>query len=379
MADLWVGVLGGHRGAHLAAIAAECDGVRIAAGCDQSPDRLDVFASRFPDATLVRSYDALLELDLDAVILAGYCPDHGHQSVKALEAGFDVLSEVTAFHTPAEGVALVEAVEATGHAYMMAENCCFRARAFEARRLYQEGSLGRYVHGECEYIHDIRNLMWNPDGSPHWRSWLPPYYYATHPLGEVLHILDARVVTVQGHQVAGMMDDSPNPIDAGAMTLRLDNGGLLRAMTSFASARDSQWLSLYGTMGLVESSRWGDRNEMAFRKAGEAASSVPHYYVPEPPAGTGVATRYGHGGADYYPVRHFIEAIRQGTPPPVDVYRACDFTLPGIMAYRSSLAGEMPLPVPDFRDLEQREAYRHDTGAPPREACLRIAHPPQNT
>jgi len=383
MTDLRIGILGGHRGAYLASVAAEMDGVCIVAGCDQAPERLKAFARRFPDARLVSSYDNLLSIGLDAVILAGYCPDHGPQSIRALQSGAHVLSEVTAFHHPAEGVALVEAVESSGLIYMMAENCCFRTRALEARRLYGEGALGRFVHGECEYIHDIRPLMWQGDDKPHWRAWLPPFYYATHPVGEMLHILDARVSTAQGHLVGGLMDRSPNPIDAGGMTLRLDNGGLLRVMTSFASARDSQWLSIYGTEGFIESSRWGDRdlvgdrNEITVRLAGQKPSTDPEFYVPCAPDGNTVADRYGHGGADYYPIYHFIRAVREGVAPPVDVYRACDFTLPGIMGYRSALAGGAALPVPDFRDPATREMYRHDTGSPPRERALRTTHRPR--
>lgn len=67
----------------------------------------------------------LFASDIDAVVLASYCPDHAPQAVRALRAGKHVLSEVTAFHTVAQGVALARAVEETGLTYMMAENTCY--------------------------------------------------------------------------------------------------------------------------------------------------------------------------------------------------------------------------------------------------------------
>jgi hypothetical protein len=45
----------------------------------------------------------------------------------------------------------------------------------------------------------------------------------------------------------------------------------------------------------------------------------------------------------------------------VDVYDAMDMFLPGLFAYRSALAGGMPMEVPDLRDKAQREKWRNDT------------------
>ena len=44
----------------------------------------------------------------------------------------------------------------------------------------------------------------------------------------------------------------------------------------------------------------------------------------------------------------------------IDVYQALDMGVPGILAYRSIVNGNVPIPVPDFRKKEDREEYRHD-------------------
>jgi predicted dehydrogenase len=363
-----IGVLGAGRGAHLAALAASLPGVRVVAGCDREPERLAAFRGRFPAARATADWEALLGEPFDVLILASDCPDHGPQAVAALEAGKHVLSEVTAFHTPAEGVALVEAVERTGRLYMMAENTCYRARAGEARRLVASGDLGEFVYGHCEYVHDIRRLMRGPSGAPHWRGWLPPVYYTSHPLGEMLSILGARPASVSALAVGGVMGGSPNPMDLGAMLVRLDNGGLVHVVASFAAARDSQWLAIYGTRAMLEADRWGDGATLRVRRESpDGTSGHEPSAVIAPPAPTAEEAGAGHGGSDYYPVRLFLQAVAEGTPPPMDVYTACDYTLPGIMAYRSSCRWGVPLEVPDLRDPAARDRYRADDAGPPRE------------
>jgi hypothetical protein len=61
------------------------------------------------------------------------------------------------------------------------------------------------------------------------------------------------------------------------------------------------------------------------------------------------ALRAGHGGGDYFIVQEFIEAIRRDSAPPIDVYRALDYTVPGLISEQSIAQGGVPLPVPDFR------------------------------
>ena len=65
------------------------------------------------------------------------------------------------------------------------------------------------------------------------------------------------------------------------------------------------------------------------------------------------ALRAGHGGGDFFIVRDFIAAIRAGAAPPIDVYRALDYTVPGLVSEQSIARGGVPLPVPDFRPVRE--------------------------
>jgi hypothetical protein len=76
----------------------------------------------------------------------------------------------------------------------------------------------------------------------------------------------------------------------------------------------------------------------------------------------GKDSSFGHGGSDFYSMYHFIEKIK-GNPDAdtIDVYEALDMFLPGLFAYRSVLAGGIPMTVPNLRNKDEREIWRNDT------------------
>ncbi|HOS42370.1 MAG TPA: Gfo/Idh/MocA family oxidoreductase, partial [Armatimonadota bacterium] len=97
----------------------------VVAGCDYNAHMRERFRRDVPGAAAYADADAFLAGDFDAVLLATFCPTHAGDALRCLAAGKHVLSEVTAFHTLAEGVALVEAVERSGLVYNLAENYPF--------------------------------------------------------------------------------------------------------------------------------------------------------------------------------------------------------------------------------------------------------------
>ena len=58
---------------------------------------------------------------------------------------------------------------------------------------------------------------------------------------------------------------------------------------------------------------------------------------------------------------NFIQKIRgDENADTIDVYEALDMSLCGMFAYRSILAGNVPVAIPDLRDKAEREKYRND-------------------
>jgi predicted dehydrogenase len=373
---LRVGVYGVKRGGVLAGYFAEHNDVEIVAGCDFSETARAAFVARFPAARAFRDYGDLLAADFDILILASFCHEHGPDAIRALQAGKHVFSEVTAFHTVAEGVALVEAVEKSGRSYMLAANTCYFRDVVEMQRLYKAGDLGEFLYGEAEFAQDIRRMMVRlPDGSYHWRAWLPPFYYNTHAVAPLLHVTASRPVSVIGQAVQSKTPQCLNPIDFAACFVRFDNGGLAKVLLSFSSIREpgAVWYNVYGTKGSAESGRVRMQHltDVRVYSEGDDQAEYGRSYLPRFGLHGQGGAKPGAGEGNYYTVMGFLDAIRHGSAPPIDVYRACDFTLPGILAYRSAAEGGKALDVPDLRDPKARDRYRDDHFRCPRDEAVR--------
>ncbi len=55
---------------------------------------------------------------------------------------------------------------------------------------------------------------------------------------------------------------------------------------------------------------------------------------------------------EWVKLRDFVDSILHDTRPPIDVYDAMDFTVPGLVSEQSIANGGMPVEVPDFRRIE---------------------------
>ncbi|MBQ6263510.1 MAG: hypothetical protein IJK58_08370, partial [Clostridia bacterium] len=86
-------------------------------------------------------------------------------------------------------------------------------------------------------------------------------------------------------------------------------------------------------------------------------------YDPEAPIAKEKAAEFGtHGGSDFYATHFFIEKIlgRPDGKYAIDVYKAIDMGICGILAYRSVLNGNIPVKIPNLRNPEERDAWRND-------------------
>ena len=80
-----------------------------------------------------------------------------------------------------------------------------------------------------------------------------------------------------------------------------------------------------------------------------------------PPTG---ADPMGDGVAETLMLRDFAGAVRTGTAPRQDVYFGVELSITGIQAMRSSLAGSVPVDVPDLRLKPVRDAHAGDDWFP---------------
>ncbi len=351
--------------------AAKFLNIDVVAGCDFNPTMRDRFRAMCPDAFVTADEDEFLEQDIDAVLVSTYFENHARDSIKALDAGKHVMSEVTSFFTPAEGVALVEAVERSGKIYNLLENYPFNKNALYVRRLWESGLFGELMYAEFNYVHECRSLVYayingetiQPGWTVHdWRSWLNFHYYNTHSLGPVMQITGTRPVAVTALKTTQFLDGYIGAGETGGLQtslggiapslVRMDNGAIVRNLMG-ATTNDSHDRRLWGRRGFV------DLSDGVRVRVGAAGEGAVYALDPKWDALGEIAEKSGHGGGDFWELYYFARQVLTGEKAPWDIYSACDVTLAGIQAMRSCESGRTE-EVPDFRDPAVREKYRHD-------------------
>jgi predicted dehydrogenase len=364
-----LGVLGASRGMAFA-LYADYVGMEVVAICDTWEKRLDEANKQYSVATYT-DYDRFLEHDMDAVAVANYFHQHAPAVIKALEADKHVISECIACKTPAEGVALARAVEKSGKVYLFAENYAYTAYVQEMRRLYQAGEIGEINYAEGEYNHPMNPVDFPriAPGMNHWRNHIPPTYYCTHAMSPIMYVTDTRPVSVNAQSIAHQV--APELLvrtgDPGFVTLcRMDNGSIAR-LFGLGLAGHSVWYRFHGTRGLIENLRTGDTESLRVVhepwncREGDVGEKI---YRPGFPTHAELAEKAGHGGGDFYTCYDFVEAIRKGEQPYMDVYRGLEMSLVGIQSWRSCLADGASFEIPDFRQESARAKYQNDDWSP---------------
>ncbi|MBI3974406.1 MAG: Gfo/Idh/MocA family oxidoreductase [Chloroflexi bacterium] len=377
MAELRVALVAKRSGAFITGFRSlpQCE---IVAVCDPDPAMRQTLGDRahVPDSGRFADYEDLLERARpDVVVIASPMPFHVPQAIQALDLGVHVLSEVTAAVDLEQCRQLVQAVRRSHAQYMMAENYCYRKPMVLVRALAERGLFGRCYFAEGEYIHDMKHRHHEPDGSLTWRAaWQVGQRgctYGTHSLAPALECFgpEARVATVSCVG-SGMHTDPEHPHDDTVLMLcQLNTGGLIKVRLDMMSNRPHNltYYSLQGTKGGYEAPRgFGDDHKIWLGEnvhPQPLTASAPEWrslwdyaedYLPaiwrDPPE---EAVRAGHGGGDYFIVHDFVQAVLKGQRPPIDVYRAMDYTVPGLISEQSINQGGVPLPVPDLRDLAQ--------------------------
>ncbi len=378
-AAIRVGIVGARRGPSLVGGFRAIAGVDVTAICDIEPRFLTEQADLNKIPNRFASYEDMLETDINLVVVATPMHLHVPHSLAALAAGKHVMSEVTAAVSVEQCRELLEGVEAargSGLKYMMSENTTYLKDNVLIKSMVDQGAFGDIYYAEGQYIHDIKSLHYNEDGSPTWRSrWqvgVNGCTYGSHSLGPPLEWFKDRVDTVVC--LGTGRNTAPQHIaeDSTTMLCKTVSGALIEVRVDMLSNRPhtATYFALQGTKGCFEGARGlGDRPKIWLDRWGigtdrrESVDADPYQWRPledledeflpemwrNPPP---EALAAGHQGSDYFIARDIVGAIREDRQPQQDVYRALDFTLPGLMSEKSITLGGAPIKIPDFRSGE---------------------------
>ena len=354
MKKLKVGMVGIGRATAYGRIFAENPLTEVTALCDFNQEKLEQSAKDFhlDDRQLYASYNDFLNADTDIVVLGTPMPYHAEQVCGGLAAGKHVLSEVTAASTLEGCRQIYEAVTHSKKKYMMAENCNYMHFVSEWKAFVDEGRLGPVFYAEADYVHEIRELVINAKGEHLWRTQRAPLHYCSHSLGPLLYLMDDYIVraTASGTGVTIMENLGDGCIDMQVALFETKKGATIKVLRSSVAARRPALCtySLYGRKGFLESGRrLYDNTGMKYCEAdmSEAESmeiSSSNKNAPE------AASLGGHGTSEFYLVRDFLDSILNDTKPPIDVVRALDMSVPGLVAHEAAKKGGVWMEIPLF-------------------------------
>ena len=374
MKKVRIGVLGAYRGTSMINYCKRADHAEVVAICDKSPEALDAqrAAAEGLDITFYERFDDFIQHDMDAVVLANYANEHAPFAIRCLKKGLHVFSEVLPVQNMKEAVELVEAVEESGLVYAYGENYCYMPAPYEMKKLYEQGVIGEFEYGEGEYIHNCESI-WHSityGEEDHWRNNMYATFYCTHSLGPIIHMTGLRPVSVVGFE-GGMNQRNLRAGCKGGQfgieMVTLENGGIVKSIHG-GLYKNSIWYSVYGSKGRLECGRedamdghigklYINKDEYDGGYETGSLNAVCPQHAPE-----GEVEGFGHGGSDFFSMYYFIKKILgDEDADTIDVYEALDMFLPGLFAYRSVMAGGIPMELPNLRDQAERDKWRHDT------------------
>ena len=348
---LKVGVVGLGRGMSLLRTFALFEDAKIVAVCDMNEERAMNVKKELSIDAAYSDYNEFLSHDMDIVVVATPLPFHVSNSIAALESHKHVLCEVPIANSIEECEALAKAVKKSKTKFMFAENCNYWYFIEKWREIVAQGKLGKPTYAEAEYVHDCRSIMRDAKGNLTWRASMPPIYYCTHSLGPILSVINDRIVSAVGMSTGVNVAPELGAIDMEVGLFKTEKGVVIKNLCGFSVERKPafHFYSIYGTGGCLETIR-GTMNNVAYFKDSGASGLTELPYTTNHPQAPGSATVGGHGTAEYYMVKAFIESIKNNTEPPIDVYTGLDYSLPGLCAHLSAQQGSKPIEIPNFRD-----------------------------
>ncbi|NLN74919.1 MAG: Gfo/Idh/MocA family oxidoreductase [Armatimonadetes bacterium] len=263
-----VGIIGSGgiaNGAHLPALEKQPD-VKVLAVCDINPEALKNSAERWNVPHQFEDYKKLLEMpEIDAVHICTPNDVHMDPTVDALKAGKHVLCEKPIGRNPAEGKAMVDAAEASGKKFMVAQCWRWNQDVVALKRFIDAGELGD--------VFMARVWAMRRRGIPGWGVFINKEKQGGGPLIDIgVHILDftmyllgnPKPIAASGNTYTnigkepghvgnlGQWDWQNYTVeDYAAGFVRLDNGASLVIESSFAAniKEDKFTTTFIGTKG----------------------------------------------------------------------------------------------------------------------------------
>ncbi len=390
---LRMGVVGfGHRGRDLTtSILMKQPDVEIISLCDAFIKRAEEVADLVEKDGKKRpfvsdDYKKALEVKgLDAVLVSSSWESHIEVAIAAMKRHIAVAMEVGRAYSVEQLWALVLAQEETGTPFMLMENCCFDKEELLATHLARLGFFGEIVHCEGAYAHDLRKEISDGHITKHYR--LRNYEhgncdnYPTHEIGPIAKLLDInrgnRFVSLSSvaskarglHEyVSQHQDIYPelqntvwNQGDVVNTLIKCANGETVSIKLETTLPRFyNRSFAARGTKGFYEAAanlvyiddgkeeKMDPRTYLTYQRLINNGEQYSQYLPKMWRNITEEQLKAGHGGMDYFEFRSFIDHVKEGLDPVIDVYDAASWMVIAALSEESLIKGGSPVYFPDF-------------------------------
>lgn len=378
--------------------------VEIIAVCDSVEDRCQYISDelvrdgRMRPACYTDYKQCIDESKPDAIVVATDWRLHIEITMYAMERGVAVACEVGGSYSIQQLWELVRCYERTKTPVMMMENCCYGQLEMLALHMKRLGILGKIVHCDGGYRHDLREMFEGYVESGHYRALEYLHRngdnYPTHDAGPIAKLLDIncgnRFVSLVS--VASASFGPQEFIESMALketpsgnwinlkegrkeryeelkNKRFCQGDIITTIIKCANGETvtltldttlpryySRDFSVYGTKGMIKEENRSvfideDMKGKEHWSWKENYNNVDEYYEKynHPVWKDYKPGQEGHGGMDKLVFDGFFNALDKGEPMPIDVYDMATWMCITTLSEESISTGNA-VAFPDFTD-----------------------------
>ena len=364
------------------------DNMCVTAVCDTYEDRTQWAAQKVEEVSGQKPFastnwhDVLNPAFADAVLILSAWESHVPIAIEAMEKGIAVGMEVGGAYSLDQCWDMVRTYERTRTPFMFLENCCYGRIEMMVMRMVKQGLFGDVVHCEGGYCHDLRGEIAFGKENRHYR--LRNYLhrncenYPTHELGPIAQILGINrgnrflSLVSMASSAKGMNTYAKHNanVDPALQTAQFAQGDVVTTIIKCANGETitlsldttlpraySRRFTVRGTLGMYMEDNHSIYLDTDFTEAdhwdwskqwNNANKYLEKYEHPVWEQYLKEGIRGGHGGMDGLVYDAFIEAVRNGTPCPIDVYDAAAWMAVTPLSEASIAKGGMPVEFPDF-------------------------------
>lgn len=339
--------------------------------CQRTEEKLNEIGDKFGVEKRFQEYDDVLrDPDVTAVHINTPIPNHGEQSIAALEAGKHVACTVPMATTLKECEEIVRLAKTNGLKYMMMETVVYSREFLFMKELYDTGELGKVQFLKASHQQDM-------DGWPGYWPGLPPMHYATHCVGPVLGLTrdEAEYVSCfpSGTIREEMHECYNSPYAVESCHIRYRNSDLSalvyrslfdvarqyrESMEVYGSKKSVEWPLIEGEPLVVHTAKKPEPEIPEKVECPDYGHLLPDEIAPFTTGGVyggeggeehlSFTQGAGHGGSHPHLAHQFVNMLITGKDAYPNAVESANITCTGILAHQSAQAGGELIKLPEW-------------------------------